>query len=345
VLPGLDGLRAVAALLVVGFHLTDAVWPLNVGWAGVPIFFVLSGYLITRLSRADETGTGFSFRSFWIRRVTRIIPLYLLALCAFMLLPFLGQGGGWSTVARTLPWYLTFNGEYVQHGPMTVAWSLGIEEKFYLLWPVIAFALLAGRRVRLPLTAAGAAVCLAIAATTDVPNIDGYAALLVGATIALLEDRAGWVGDGMPSALARPSGGWLAAAAVVAALLGANLPADQGWTYVALSLATAALILHLVHGRSAVNRLLSTTPMRWLGRRSYGIYLIHTLALTVAVKVVPGGVPLRTLWVGLGCLLLTFAASDIAHRLLETPCIRWGRRWADRPRAARAPVHAAQLTP
>ena len=148
-LPALDGLRAVAALLVVGFHVAPNAWPFATGWAGVPVFFVLSGYLITRLSLADEAGPGFSFRGFWIRRVTRIVPLYLLAVAAFMVLPFVGDGGGgWSTVGRTLPYYLTFNGEFVDHGPMTVAWSLGIEEKFYVLWPVLAFALLAGRRIR-----------------------------------------------------------------------------------------------------------------------------------------------------------------------------------------------------
>src|SRR5215210_7672939 len=97
-LPALDGLRAVAALLVVGFHVAGSSFPLSVGWAGVPIFFVLSGYLITRLSLADEAGDGFSFRGFWIRRVTRIVPLYLLAVAAFMVLPFVGEdSGGWAS--------------------------------------------------------------------------------------------------------------------------------------------------------------------------------------------------------------------------------------------------------
>jgi peptidoglycan/LPS O-acetylase OafA/YrhL len=226
-LPALDGLRAVAALLVVGFHVALQTYPFDIGWAGVPVFFVLSGYLITRLSRADEAGPGFSFRSFWIRRVTRIVPLYLLAVAAFELLPLIGTGGGVSTIARTLPWYLTFNGEFVEHGPMTIAWSLGIEEKFYLLWPVLAFALLAGRRRRLEITATAAAVCLLVAALTTVPNLEGYAALLVGATVALLEDRRGWSRPGVPAPVAaRPLVGWLAATAALAALLAADVPAD-----------------------------------------------------------------------------------------------------------------------
>lgn len=191
-LPALDGLRAVAALLVLGYHAALTTWPLSVGWAGVALFFVLSGYLITRLSLADEAGPGFSFRGFWIRRVTRIVPLYVLAVAAYSVLPFLGEeGGGWAELARTLPWYLTFNGEFVDGGPMTIAWSLGIEEKFYLLWPVVAFALLAGRGARLPLTAAAAALGLVTAVVVPVPGLSGYAGLLVGAAVALLERRHG----------------------------------------------------------------------------------------------------------------------------------------------------------
>jgi peptidoglycan/LPS O-acetylase OafA/YrhL len=344
-LPALDGLRAVAALLVVGFHAAVSTWPFDTGWAGVPIFFVLSGYLITRLSLADEAGRGFSFRGFWIRRVTRIVPLYFLAVAAFMLLPFLGDGGsGWSTVGRTLPYYLSFNGEFVEHGPMTVAWSLGIEEKFYLVWPLLAFALLAGRSRRLPLAAAAAAGSLILGAVVAVPNLPGYAGLLVGATVAFLERRRGWVSTGMPGPLVRPVGGWLAAAAVAVVLLGANL-VDDRVVYLLLCPLVALLLLHLVHGESAVTRFLGTAPMRWLGQRSYGIYLIHTLALTVCTKALPGGVPARSVWVGIGCLVLTLGASEVAHRAVEMPFIRLGRRWSARPGTPRAPVHAAEVAP
>lgn len=341
-LPALDGLRAVAALLVVGYHAALTTWPLGVGWAGVPIFFVLSGYLITRLSLADEAGPGFSFRGFWIRRVTRIVPLYLVAVVAFMALPFLGEdGGGWPVVGRTLPYYLTFNGEFVDDGPMTIAWSLGIEEKFYLVWPILAFALLAARSWRLPATATAALVGLGVAALLPVAHLSGYAALLVGAAAAFLERRTGWVTDGTSGPLARPAAGWLAAGAVIGVLLAANVPSSDDVVYLALCPLVAVLLLHLVHGRSAVTHVLGTGPMRWVGRRSYGIYLIHTLALTVCEKVVPGGLPARTLWVGIGCLALTLAASDVAHRLLETPFIRLGRRWSRRTPAAGVPTPGA----
>jgi peptidoglycan/LPS O-acetylase OafA/YrhL len=329
----------------VGFHAAPDVWPFATGWAGVPVFFVLSGYLITRLSLADEAGPGFSFRGFWIRRVTRIVPLYLVAVAAFMVLPFVGQdGGGWSTVERTLPYYLTFNGEFVD-GPMTVAWSLGIEEKFYLLWPILAFWLLAGRRARLPLTAVAAAACLVVASLTAVPNLGGYAGLLVGAAVAFLERRRGWVHGGLPGPLAGPVAGCLAAAAALGAVLAANLAHDDRLAYLFLCPLVAVLVLHLVHGRSGVTRFLGTAWMTWLGRRSYGIYLVHTLALTVCAKLVPEGVPARTLVVGLGCLLLTLLASDVAHRLVEQPFIRLGRRWSARSTTAGDQAPAVEPRP
>ena len=345
-LPALDGLRAVAALLVLGFHAALTTWPLDVGWAGVPIFFVLSGYLITRLSLADEAGDGFSFRGFWIRRVTRIVPLYLLAVAAYLVLPFVGDdGGGWGTVTRTAPYYLTFNGEFVPHGPMSIAWSLGIEEKFYLVWPVLAFALLATRRSRLPLTAVAAVVCLVVAAVFPVPILTGYAALLAGAAIAFLERRRGWVDGGMRGPLARPAAGIAVTAAVVAVLLAANvLPGDR-FVYLVLCPLVAVLVLHLVHGRSPVTRFLSTAPMQWVGRRSYAVYLVHPLALTVLEKVLPGALPARPLWAGLGCLVLTLAVSEAAHRLVEAPFIRLGRRWSGRGPKHPAPPAVAQLAP
>ncbi|RZU34459.1 acyltransferase family protein [Blastococcus saxobsidens] len=342
-LPALDGLRAVAALLVVGYHAALTTWPLDVGWAGVAIFFVLSGYLITRLSLADEAGRGFSFRGFWIRRVARIVPLYLLAVAAFMVLPFVGEGGGWSTVARTLPYYLTFNGEFVEDGPMSVAWSLGIEEKFYLLWPIVAFALFAGRRGRLPATGTAAVLCLVTAVLLPVPGLSGYAGLLVGAALAFLERRCGWVADGLPGALARPVAGWLSTLAVAGVLVAANVPADDSVVYLLLCPLVAVLLLHLVHGRSAVTRFLGTAPMRWLGRRSYGIYLLHTLALTVCAKALPAGLPARDLWVGAGCLALTLVVSDVAHRLVERPFIRLGREWSRSAEADRAPGVGARV--
>ena len=173
------------------------------------------------------------------------------------------------------------------------------------------------------------------------PNLGGYAGLLVGAAVAFLEQRRGWVRGGLSGLLVRPVAGWFAAVAALGAVLGANLAHDDRLAYLFLCPLVAVLVLHLVYGRSQVTRFLGSASMTWIGRRSYGIYLIHPLALTVCTKLVPDGVPARALVVGIGCLVLTLVASDVAHRLVEQPFIRLGRRWSARPGTERVPVPLA----
>ena len=160
-MPELDGLRAISVLLVVSVHLHDfeTVWKWLAGWQGVTVFFVLSGYLITTLSlREERAARGAAFvagRAFYARRSLRIFPLYYLTLAAYCGLIF---GLGLNPEKRFLlsgamPYYLLYFQEVpffygltgesgiVQHAniPFYQSWSLGIEEKFYLVWPVLAF--------------------------------------------------------------------------------------------------------------------------------------------------------------------------------------------------------------
>lgn len=150
--PGLDTLRALAIVLVFCFHYRvfvsdtpDLGWLSNVGWTGVDLFFVLSGYLIGEQVLAGlARGETLSLRSFYARRATRTWPLFWLVLAAFFLMP--GMLGG-----REPPplWrFLTFtqNIELVPGTAFSHAWSLCVEEQFYLLLPL---ALLAGRALRL----------------------------------------------------------------------------------------------------------------------------------------------------------------------------------------------------
>jgi peptidoglycan/LPS O-acetylase OafA/YrhL len=186
-------------------------------------------------------------------------------------------------------------------------------------------------------------VCLVTAAFTPVPNLGGYAGLLVGAAVAFLEQRRGWARHRPSGPLVRPVAGWLAALAALGALLGADLPHNDRVAYLFLCPLVAVLVLHLVHGGSSVTRVLGSPPMTWLGRRSYGIYLVHTLALTVCAKLVPESLPARPVWVAIGCLVLTVMASDAAHRLIEKPFIRLGRQWSSRPGTEPAPVAVAEV--
>src|SRR3984957_16383808 len=165
-LPELDGLRAISVLLVVTVHLHDfeAVWKWLAGWQGVTVFFVLSGYLITTLSLREEgQGGAVSLAAFYVRRSLRIFPLYYLVLAAYCGLIF-GLGLNPEKkflLSGAMPYYLLYFQEVpffyglpgesgiVQHAniPFYQSWSLGIEEKFYLVWSVLAFVLWRARAV------------------------------------------------------------------------------------------------------------------------------------------------------------------------------------------------------
>lgn len=328
-LPAIDGLRAVAALLVVAHHASQgyASW-LN-GWAGVPIFFVLSGYLITRLSRADELRGGFSFRAFWVRRLTRIVPLYVAAVVCFAALSVAGYRGGIPTLRRALPYYLTFNAEYAPpRGPMVVAWSLGIEEKFYVVWPLLAFVILARRWLRLPAAAAAAVACLSLSAAFNIAYLDAYGALLVGCALAFAEERYGWLEHGAKW-VARPVAGCLAAAGLASGLLAASA-VTANVVYLYLAPVVAVLVAHLVYGRGPIVTGLASRPMTWLGRRSYGLYLFHTFALAVTAHIFGTATPAARWLDGIGCVVGGVVMAEVGYRLVERPAIAWGRRVAAR---------------
>jgi peptidoglycan/LPS O-acetylase OafA/YrhL len=324
--PAVDGLRAVAALLVVSWHAGLGHLSWLGGWAGVPIFFVLSGYLITRLAVHDESASGFSFRAFWIRRITRIFPLYYLAVALFALFPLIGSGGG-RELRAAWPYYLTFNGEYAPNASMVISWSLGIEEKFYLFWPVIAFLVLRRSRLRIPVAAAGAIGAFMLEQFSGLSHAGPYGAILVGCVTALLERENNWPRLSAP--LRSAVAGWIIAVALAGVLLQAQGSLHR-FVYVLLSPLVSLFIVHLVDGASPVRRLLSTRLMRYVGRRSFGLYLFHTFALGMAARVVtPGSLP-RDVVVGSACLIGGLAMAEIGHRWIEQPMIDRGRTMATR---------------
>jgi peptidoglycan/LPS O-acetylase OafA/YrhL len=168
--PELDGLRAFCALLVITAHLYSHKewWAWLAGDRGVNVFFVLSGFLITTLALREEEREGrLSLAAFYVRRCCRLFPLYYLIL-GFYCLMLLGLGRGSAdqcgALAQALPWNLVYCQEVPffrlrvlddRDLPFFQSWSLGIEEKFYLVWPLLAFVWWRGRqsqRVRVPLS-------------------------------------------------------------------------------------------------------------------------------------------------------------------------------------------------
>jgi len=350
--PALDGMRAIAVTGVLVFH-AGAGW-MGGGFLGVDLFFVLSGWLITGLllheMRASHT---IDLVAFWGRRVRRLIPAVLLMLVAVvvwwsaMAAPTerlavlrdapsaLLYAANWQQIAAHAGYWASFDAP----SPLTHLWSLAIEEQFYLVWPVV-LALVARRHRRehvvLGVCLAGIAGAVAVSwlvsngeATHAYMGTDTRAAsLLLGGAFATAPARRA-VG-----ALCRWLGG-----AVDPPLLGIGLVLTVMWTRVdggdARWLFRGGLLLHALMAAAAIAlvaaspasraaRSLSWTPLRWIGVRSYSLYLWHwpVFVWFTAERTGLGG-PLTTAI----CFALSLALADVSYRVIENP-IRTGAVWA-----------------
>jgi len=204
----LDGPRAVSIILVVVHHTNSALWSHLNGGLGVIIFFVISGFLITTLAVREEAKVGaLSLRSFYIRRACRILPLYYVVLLVYIAL-FIGANYHQhrQLLVGVLPYYFFYMNDFapnLETLPFNHSWSLGVEEKFYFVWPVLAFGLCRARpAVRLLGTVALIFIPFVLdemhvlpfdVQLYDHPLYYSYAAILVGCLRALaLHNRAAY---------------------------------------------------------------------------------------------------------------------------------------------------------
>jgi peptidoglycan/LPS O-acetylase OafA/YrhL len=335
----------VAALLVVFHHArSHRLWGVLEGWNGVTLFFVLSGFLITTLALREEEALGaLRWRAFFVRRAFRILPIYLASLALYVaVMIVLGVGTAHrASFVHAIPWYLSPFPEVPffsrTHIVFSLAWSLGIEEKFYLLWPLLAFVVLRGRaRGRL-----GAALVLALALqlplllTGNGRALAPYSAILVGCVLAfLMHHRRTFA----PIAKLGSNLGFAAAGALLLtfhALTHVLHPTAAGFRvaspfyYLPYSVA-AALVVASLALRAGAGRPLESRAMRFVGRVSYPLYLTHPIALGFAAAAIgPGGAVAETAYLVLG-LALAVALAYALHRAIEKPLIELGRRTATR---------------
>lgn len=368
--PALDGIRAVAVAAVLAFH--GGLPGASGGFLGVDAFFVLSGYLITALLLAEWTRSGgrIDLAAFWGRRARRLLPALLLVVTAVAvgaraLLPpeevTLLRGDGIAALLYVANWRMILRGgdyfaQTAAPSPLEHTWSLGIEEQFYLVWPLVLWAVLRSRRPGASLrprlwmlvavcVAGAAASTVALAATyvVDDPGRAYYgtdtrgAAILVGAGLAALlalRDQQGWAAGGVTAPLSRAAGRRRTALGGLAALAGVGLAwaathvsggdrglYDGGMAVVAL--AVAVVVAHVVlvpTGWSA--RVLSVRPLPALGRISYGVYLWHWPVFIAANADRTGleGLPLFA-----ARCLATLALATLSYVLVERPvqlCMR-----------------------
>ena len=346
-MPGITGLRGIAVAAVVAYHLGY----LPGGFLGVDLFFVLSGFLITTLLLGSPPEGLAGLRTWWTRRFTRLTPAVAVVVLA-VLIAFATRSGVVLDSIATLTWWqnwhLILEGLPYWSGspsPLRHAWSLSIEEQFYLVWPPLLLGLLAfsrrsRRRSPEVLVAAVAAALAAasfvwagvLAVTSGVELSRIYfgtdtraGALLLGCSAAALlrirpmHRRAGPRSD---------AGGVLAAAVLV--LLCVVASPEQRWVYTGglLLAAACSLVLIMVATRPGpAERLLEWAPLQWLGVRSYAIYL-WSWPLQVLLEETELPRSLVTLLTVAGSLLL----ASISLRLVEDP-LRRANGWARRPAA------------
>jgi peptidoglycan/LPS O-acetylase OafA/YrhL len=347
-LPAIDGLRAVAVVMVIFYHLGWASVP--GGFLGVEVFFVVSGYLITSLLVAELGDHGYlDLGGFWARRLRRLLPALLLLLGFLAVAAPVLAPDGVSRLRSDMPASLLYLANWWQifgersYFEATAApdllrhlWSLAIEEQFYLLWPPIVAAMytrLWRRRWLLPvISASGAALSVLAMFLLFDPDRDPSrvyygtdtraSALLIGATLAFV-----WNPDvskrhvNPPPVLADLMGGMAIVVLALAVTRYNDFDPDvyQGG-FLLVSIATIALIVAGSTGRTVTARLLSTATLRAIGERSYGLYLWHWPIIQLTrpgTDVSIDGAQLTALRIGLIVL-----AAEVSWRLVERPLRR-----------------------
>jgi peptidoglycan/LPS O-acetylase OafA/YrhL len=373
--PALDGIRAFAVASVVLFH--AGLTGIDGGFLGVDTFFVLSGFLITSLLLAEHLRTGrIRLTTFWVRRARRLMPALLAMLLATVVAgrflldsDALGllRTDAYAALAYIANWRMIFRGTgYVAAtaapSPLQHTWSLGIEEQFYLLWPLIVTGLLASlaaRRARAVLLAfcgVGVVVSQLLCSSLFAPDAISRSyygtdtraqALLIGAALAAILTRSGERPVSRRRRTARHAVlGVLGAAGAVTTLWLWHAASDQArWLYdgglTLAALATALVIAHAVVSPSSIlARFLGLAPLVWLGRISYGVYLWHWPLFTYVTADATGLSRWPLLVVR---LLATVAVAVLSYRLIEQP-IRRGALVRLLPRRVPAAVTAGAFT-
>jgi peptidoglycan/LPS O-acetylase OafA/YrhL len=353
-MPGLDGLRAIAVLGVILYHL-NFTWAEG-GLLGVGVFFTLSGYLITDILLNQVRTGGIGLKSFWLARARRLLPgLFLMLAVVMAWVTLIGphqppdfRSAALSAAAYFNNWWLILHDvsyfeRFAPPSPLNHLWSLSVEEQFYIVWPFLLMLGLrlvpdsvraGGTRPRLALVTAGLALCSGILmAILYSPSLDPSRVyygtdtraleLLAGAALAML-----WPSRRLHTRIA-PQARRTIEAAGVGGLLVIFLmfwradefsPFLYRGGFALLALASVLAVASLAHPASRLGPIVGCRPMRWIGERSYGIYL---WTLPIVVLTTPDTAQSADLARAILQVAAIMAVAELSWRYVENP-IRHG---------------------
>lgn len=348
---GLDGIRAIAVIMVLAYHLKLALF--KSGFLGVTVFFVLSGYLITDIliSEVEEEGT-IDLKNFWLRRIRRLVPAVMSMAVVIIFVSAVvnrviftkGCKDFLASVLGFNNWWQIFNKvSYFEAAgvpsPFTHCWSLAIETQFYLIYPLILlgiYKLAKSRgegRAKRGLLFAGVTLLLALISVILMivlfdPQQDASRvyygtdtrafSLLFGALLAIL-----WEYQMVPRRLSASVNmvlGSVSFAVLLVMTIAINGSSNfwyRGGQFVGTIL--TVLVIYTVSGRKTwLSRFLSNPVLKWIGDRSYSIYLWHYPIILLISKGIKA-----SWWITLIEIVLSVVLAELSYRFIETP-IRHG---------------------
>lgn len=353
---GLDGLRAFAVLVVLGFHL----WPnlLPGGFIGVDVFFVISGFLITTLLLRENASRGrIDLKNFWRRRARRLLPALFVVVTLSIATAWLVNPDLLVGIKRQALGALTFSTNWVEiiagtdyfagadHALFVTFWSLAVEEQFYVLWPLIIVAALALIKSRSLLAffaavaAAASAILMAVlfdpnASTRVYYGTDTHCfGLMMGVSLAFLFSGEPKIFQSKVWQSLRPVVGF--AAVVGLSFLVALIQNESAFTFrggLALASLLSAFAVAVLPGEDTIfTKFCRLRPLAYVGERSYGLYLWHWPVLLILAAVRSTYFPELPEWsVIIPTIIVTFAGTEASYRWIEMPIRTHGFRatWA-----------------
>ncbi|MBC2313741.1 acetyltransferase [Listeria welshimeri] len=343
--PSIDGLRALAVIAVIAYHLNFS-WAKG-GFIGVDIFFVLSGYLITNILLTQwEKNQTLQLKQFWLRRFRRLIPAAYVMIVVVVIFSVLFhseilknlRGDAIASFFYVSNWWFIFHNvsyfdSFGMPSPLKNLWSLAIEEQFYLIWPVFLLVFL--RWVKNPKLLLKIVIGLGLLSAIwmtilYVPGTDPSRVyygtdtrlfdLLSGCALAFV-----WPFNRLSPNIPKRSKAALNIAGTISILffflITALVSEYQPFLYrgglLFVAIMGAVMIATIAHPASYLSKIFSFKPLRWIGTRSYGIYLWHYPIITLTTPVLEIGQP--SIWRSILQVAATFIIAELSFRYIETP--------------------------